>query len=239
VAWDDDELHAEVEGEFAVFTCRVLDRVDEQLADRTASRRAYQAEWQRGYKATLPERIRTMPVPEAAREAIKQRIEARRVMRIKLPDTRESTTFKFRIISPRADDSNELEEVKGYVIASAYPETTEVTEGEGDAKVTRVVPHPRRGAIAEVFVRIGKPGHETALLDDWAQEFSRALQSADDPLPLLRRHRHKQYLPSGAVVGVKGITRCTSVVDLVCHLLQLKFCKLTDEEWAKRQQGGE
>lgn len=155
-----------------------------------------------------------------------------RAMRIKLPDERDGCTFRFRIISPSEDDSNALEEVKGYVTASVYPPTMEVSEGEGDAKRTVVVPHPRAGKVAEVFVKIGKPGHQTAILDDWAQEFSRALQSADDPLPLLRRHRHKQYLPAGAVVGVQGITRCTSIVDLVCHILQRRFCKVTDEQLA-------
>ena len=144
-------------------------------------------------------------------------------MREKLPDERDGVTQKFTLIARKfGDDGAPLDgvrELKGYITASVYP----ATRPDG-------TPHPMAGKLGEVLVKVGKPGEETALLDAWAIEISKALQRGENPVALFSKHRFTQFEPSGAVRGVKGITRCSSPTDLVSNWIGRRFLGITDEK---------
>lgn len=139
-------------------------------------------------------------------------------MREKMPSERSGITQRFTMTTRNFNADGSLgdgtREIKGYITASVYPELRD----DG-------TPHPLAGCLGEVFVKIGRPGSTEALLDQWAVSFSRELQRGEDLEALCKKHRHTQFEPSGAVSGVKGITRCTSPVDLVVNYLLIRFGK--------------
>ena len=144
-------------------------------------------------------------------------------MREKLPTERVGVTQKFTIIARKFDETGApldgVRELKGYITASIYPDRRE----DG-------TPHPMAGKLGEVFVKVGKPGEPTALLDEWAQSVSRELQRGADPVALFGKHRFTQFEPSGAVRGIKGVTRCSSPTDLVAQYIGLRFLGVADDK---------
>jgi len=144
-------------------------------------------------------------------------------MREKLPAERIGVTQKFTLIARRFDENGApldgVREMKGYITASVYPQTRE-----------NGTPHPMAGKLGEVFIKVGKPGEETALLDEWAQSVSRELQRGADPVALFSKHRFTKFEPSGAVQGIKGVTRCSSPTDLVAQYIGRRFLGITDEK---------
>ena len=137
-------------------------------------------------------------------------------MREKMPAERKGVIQKFtlvaRVFNPDGSLGEGTQEIKGYITANVYPDKRD--NGE---------PCPLAGQLGEVFVKMGKPGSKEALLDAWAIEFSKSLQRGDNLEKLCKKHRHTQFEPSGGVVGIEGITKCTSPTDLVCSWLMRKF----------------
>ncbi len=123
--------------------------------------------------------------------------------RKKLPDDRTGVITKFKIHVHVAE--GESREVKGYIRTGEYPD----------------------GRLGEVFVSVGKPGSSDALLDEWAKIFSIALQYGVPLKVMLDKHIGTSFGDAGMVVDVPGITRCTSVLDLVCRWITLKYVKET------------
>lgn len=144
-------------------------------------------------------------------------------MREKMPTDRVGVTQKFTIIARKFGDDGApldgVQELKGYITASVYPKTRD--NGES---------HPMAGKLGEIFIKFGKPGEETALLDEWAQSVSRELQRGADPVALFNKHRFTKFEPSGAVQGIKDITRCSSPTDLVANWVGRRFLGITDEK---------
>jgi ribonucleoside-diphosphate reductase alpha chain len=121
-------------------------------------------------------------------------------LRERLQRDREGEILRFRIISNAVDGSG-LYETKGYIQSGVYPD----------------------GRLGEVFVKVGRPGASEALMDQWAISTSVALQHGAPVDELLRKFVGTQFEPSGAVVGVDGIKRCTSPLDLVSRYLLSKY----------------
>lgn len=141
----------------------------------------------------------------------------------KLPAERAGVTQKFTLIARRFDDDGApmdgVKKLKGYITASVYP----ATRDDG-------TPHPRAGQLGEIFVKIGKSGSDTVLLDEWAISISRELQRGVDPVALFAKHRFSQFEPSGAVQGIKGISRCSSPTDLVSNWIGRRFLGIDDKK---------
>ena len=91
-------------------------------------------------------------------------------------------------------------EVDGYVTTGLYPD----------------------GRLGEVFLRLGKPGGEVAVFDQWALAFSMALQHGADVDALCGKFVGSRFEPSGPT-SVPGIPRCTSVLDLACRWLLARY----------------
>ena len=121
-------------------------------------------------------------------------------MRERLEDTREGVTQKFKIIA-RAEDGSGVYEVKGYVQSGLYAD----------------------GRLGEVFIKIGKPGSSEAVYDAWATSTSIALQRGATVDELMQKFLNTRFEPSGAVVDVAGIKRCTSPLDLVARWILAKY----------------
>jgi len=121
--------------------------------------------------------------------------------RKKLPVTRVGSTLKFKILVNVSE--GESTEVKGYVTTGEYED----------------------GSLGEIFVKIGKPGSSEAIYDEWATAVSIALQYGAPVDVLLDKHLNTRFEPSGRVVGVPGVTKCTSPLDLVARFLMNKYAK--------------
>jgi ribonucleoside-diphosphate reductase alpha chain len=126
--------------------------------------------------------------------------------RERLPDERNGRTLHFTILN-RVETNAEvaIEEVKGYCTVGEYTD----------------------GRLGEVFVKLGKPGEERALLDQWGIAASIALQRGAGIRELFGKHVGTRFEPYGAVRGVVGIERCTSVLDLISRWVILKYEKET------------
>lgn len=169
-----------------------------------------------------PKKIPRPRVPPALTEYQLLYQKRKAMERMKLPSDRVGVTQKFTVIARKFVDGVPVEgtrELKGYITASVYPDTRE----DG-------TPHPMAGRIGEVFVKIGKPGDEIALLDEWAMSVSRELQRGADPVEVFGKHRHSQFEPSGAVQGIIGITRCSSPTDLVAQWVGRRFLGIDDKK---------
>jgi len=123
-------------------------------------------------------------------------------MRERLQDTREGVTQKFKIVA-RAEDGSGTYEIKGYVQSGLYED----------------------GRLGEVFVKMDKPGGSNAVYDAWAMASSIALQHGAPVDELLQKFVGTRFEPSGAVVDVEGILRCTSPLDLVARWILQKYGK--------------
>lgn len=122
-----------------------------------------------------------------------------RGMRERLPETRAGTTQKFKIIA-RNPDGDGTREIKGYVQTGLYED----------------------GRLGEIFIRIGKPGASEAIYDQLAVACSVALQHGASVDELFGKFVRTDFEPSGAVLDVAGISRCSSPLDLVARYLIAK-----------------
>jgi ribonucleoside-diphosphate reductase alpha chain len=125
--------------------------------------------------------------------------------RERLEATRSGRTLHFVIIT-RDDERQRVVEVDGYVQTGEFPD----------------------GRLGEVFVRTGGAGSTQPMLDQWAIAFSIALQLGADVEALCNKFRASRFAPSGAVLGVEGIRRCTSPLDLICRWLLAKYGKAAE-----------
>ena len=123
-----------------------------------------------------------------------------RDMRKRLPDDRTGVTQKFTIIA-RAENGNGVYELDGYVQTGEYPD----------------------GSLGEVFIKLGKQGSNEAMLDQWGISTSMALQYGAPVNEIFSKHVGTRFEPSGAVRGIKGIERCTSVVDCISRWIIAKY----------------
>jgi ribonucleoside-diphosphate reductase alpha chain len=123
--------------------------------------------------------------------------------RERLPEDRTGTTTHFTILTREEsqDGIPSVREVKGYITANTYPD----------------------GRLGEIFVRVGKAGSTEAWLDMWAVSCSIALQLGATVDELFSKFVGQRFEPSGSVKWLNGMTRCTSVVDMVAKYLLEKF----------------
>jgi hypothetical protein len=127
------------------------------------------------------------------------------VMSEKLPGDRTGVTMRFKIHArgeERADGSSDVREVRGYLIMNTFP------DGQ---------------RLREIFVRVGKPGSSDAMWDEWAKQTNMRLQSGASVEDVFRRHIGTRFGDSGRVDCVKGIKRCTSVLDLIAQITIQRF----------------
>ena len=135
--------------------------------------------------------------------------------RTRLPDTRLGLTLHFAIFAKASDAENaEVVEVDGYVTTGVY----------------------ENGELGEFFIRVSK-GMEAlgSGTDAWAKAASIGLQFGV-PLGLLcSKEIGTRFEPSGAVVGVEGIKRCTSPHDLIARWLLQTYGSPEDKARYGRQ----
>lgn len=134
-----------------------------------------------------------------ARAATQRHKERKRGMREYLTQERQGITHRFRLSYAVGE---EIETIGGYITASCYPD----------------------GRVGEVFVKVGKPGDASALLDQWAIAFSVALQYGAPFETLCQKFVGARFEPSGATSN-KEIPRCTSLVDYAARWLLKRFGK--------------
>lgn len=120
--------------------------------------------------------------------------------REKLPNERQGLTHAFVLTALGPD--GKLMEVKGYIQTGHYSD----------------------GRLGEFFVKVGKPGAATALLDQWATVCSMALQSGASIDDLMEKSLYTRFEPSGATQNA-DIPRCTSLTDYVAKWLLMKYGK--------------
>jgi ribonucleoside-diphosphate reductase alpha chain len=121
-------------------------------------------------------------------------------MRERLEDTREGVTQKFKIIA-RAEDGSGVYEVKGFIQSGLHAD----------------------GRLGEIFIKIGKPGSSESVYDAWATSTSIALQRGATVDELMQKFLNTRFEPSGAVMDVAGIKRCSSPLDLVARWILKKY----------------
>lgn len=129
--------------------------------------------------------------------------------RKKLLPERPGFTLHFTIISklPARTEGEEerVVECNGYVTTGEYPD----------------------GRLGEVFICISKATKRLQamgpMFDEWAKDFSKALQYGAPLDALCDGHIGTRFEPAGPVRGVAGITRCTSPTDLICRWLKAKY----------------
>jgi len=233
VAWSDD-IMVQVLGEFVDASTISNRSAEEHVLAYLVQRREVARKYYDSHREEIAVYIETHL--EQRREAVRRyrdnhreeyrardrarwqrRQELRRAnMREELPSERSGPTQRFTIVARNFNTDGSLgegvQEFKGYITANVYP----ALRDDGTSC-------PLAGQLGEVFVKMGKPGSKEALLDQFAISFSRELQRGTDLKRLCRKHRRTQFEPSGAVLGIKGITKCTSIIDLLCHYLELRF----------------
>jgi hypothetical protein len=123
--------------------------------------------------------------------------------REKLPNDRKGTTLHFTILERFEKPTGEIgvREVKGYLTTGEYED----------------------GRLGEVFFKLGKPGSSEALLDQLGVASSMALQYGCGVDELFGKYVNTRFEPSGAVLGVGGVQRCTSVLDLAARWLIARY----------------
>ncbi len=124
-------------------------------------------------------------------------------MRKKLDNMRGGLTRRFTLITKDPNVEGETIQIKGYITTGEYED----------------------GKLGEIFVKIGKPGSSTALLDEWAKAFSMALQHGAPLEVLCAKHIFTRFEPSGPT-DVPEVPRCTSLTDLVCRWLLARYGKV-------------
>lgn len=111
-------------------------------------------------------------------------------------------THRFTIFAKHPEKDDEVLEIKGYIQTGEYPD----------------------GSLGEVFVKVGKPGDNLAMVDQWAVSTSNMLQRCDreDAIKLLRSFTNQRFEPAGATSN-KKIPRCTSLVDYIARWLLRRY----------------
>jgi len=221
--WED--LSGEIKNEFVQLHARMLFSPPpgfNAIANVSGFRTADPAEdvidpwdWRRNRSAAartgaLPKRRRPVGRPssvEKAKIVLRELREERqrRKMEEKPPNDREGTTLHFKILSrgeEQADGSADVKEVDGHLTLNLNP----------DGKTLR-----------ELFVRVGKAGSSNALYDEWAKQASNRLQDGNSVEEVFLTHRHTNFGDSGKVQCVKGVTSCTSVLDLIAQIVLQRF----------------
>lgn len=116
----------------------------------------------------------------------------------RLPDERTGITHHFSICT--VDKHGKLADVDGYISTGEYKD----------------------GRLGEVFVKVGKAGDATALLDAWALAVSWNLQHGAKLEPLMEKFVHMQFEPSGSTNNA-DIPRTSSPVDYCSRWLLRKY----------------
>ena len=138
-------------------------------------------------------------------------------IRERLPVLRDGRTLHFTIyaeqqLCPCCEAVIGGGEVKGHLTANEYED----------------------GRLGEVFLRIGLAGSSDSLYDQWAIDFSIALQLGADVNTLCQKHIGTHHPISGPT-NVPGIRICTSVLDLVCRWLKFRYGSIDVAEGAPRR----
>jgi len=115
-----------------------------------------------------------------------------------LPDERTGFTQKFTVVN---ESKGGVEQVEGYFQTGEYPD----------------------GRLGEIFIRVGKPGSEEALLDQWAISTSIALQYGAPVRQIFGKAINTRFKPYGSVLQVEGIKRCTSILDLIARCVIRRY----------------
>ena len=85
------------------------------------------------------------------------------------------------------------------------------------------------GTPGEVFVRLGKEGAEShGWADSWAIAISLLLQYGVDPRKLYKKFQNMKFEPDG-LTGVKGVTFCKSIPDLIMKWMEKNLPPTRDE----------
>jgi hypothetical protein len=157
---------------------------------------------------TLCEQHRTSSNNTQQRTAYRRKTMEER-KRERLPDERAGVTIKFTVLATKAIDEKtgvgEIEEVRGYFQTGEYDD----------------------GRLGEIFIKLGKPGENTALFDQWATMVSIALQYGAGVEELLSKARSTRFEPAGRVIGVKGVDNCSSLIDLVAQWAITRYANRT------------
>ena len=115
-------------------------------------------------------------------------------IRKRLPDEREGVTHHFRI----SDRTGNI--TSGYIQTGVY----------------------ENGKLGELFIKIGKPGDESAVWDQFAVLFSMGLQYGIAVETLCAKFIGTRFEPSGSCSNL-DIPRCTSIADYIARFIMLKF----------------
>jgi ribonucleoside-diphosphate reductase alpha chain len=125
--------------------------------------------------------------------------------RKRLSDERKGITHHFKIFTRNAAGDG-VDEINGYISTGEY---------EG-------------GRLGEIFIKVGKPGEATAVLDQYATMFSIALQYGASVEELCQKGIGARFEPSGATKNPE-IPRCTSPIDYICRLLLKRYGKQPEQ----------
>ncbi len=224
MAWDEEELAAEITEAFSVGT-----DVDENLLRRSVvlSEKQYSYFRSQEYER-LPEKWREKLLHAVRVDARRQTIEPKlkvakkrkprippaptryqqdyqkrkRGMRERLKEIREGITHKFTVI---AKVNGEVQEIDGYIQTGCY-----------EASSTE---HPRLG---EIFVKIGKVGDTYAWIDQWCISTSIALQYGAPAEQLFQKFIGSRFEPSGLTKN-KNIPTCSSVLDYIARWILSRY----------------
>jgi len=116
-----------------------------------------------------------------------------------LLDERKSRTVRFTLT--RENEKKEITEIKGYFTVGCYPD----------------------GTPGEVFIRMGKHGHELhGLADMWSIALSLLLQFGVPPAKVYEKFKYQEFQPSG-ISGVPDVPVAKSLVDLVVRWMEAKL----------------
>jgi len=136
-------------------------------------------------------------------------VHERVTMRNKLEKERRGKTHHFVILTPKDphEFNSPIIEIDGYVTANL------------DAA----------GRLGEIFVRIGKMGDASAIVDLWAMAMSIALQRGEPVKSLFSKCTHTQFWPYGGTRNEK-IPRCDSPCDYISKWILMEFSTVTNWE---------
>jgi ribonucleoside-diphosphate reductase alpha chain len=136
-------------------------------------------------------------------------------VRYHLADERKSRTCKFILASQ--SDGGEVFNVEGYFTVSVYDD----------------------GTPGEVFIEMGKSGHEmNGFANCWGIAISMLLQYGVHPKKLYDKFKLREFSPKG-ITTLAGVPIAKSVPDLVMRWMEYnlpptkKTEEPTDQEWMK------
>jgi hypothetical protein len=122
----------------------------------------------------------------------------------KLPRDRSGTNSHFKILvrHEKDDGTVDIRESDGYLHMNVNPDGC---------------------TLREIFIRVGKAGGSDALLDEWAKQVSNRLQEGCTVEQVFKTHVGTIFGDAGIVQCVKGISSCTSVLDLISRIVLQRF----------------